>query len=329
MCKLNTGDQSYKSMSKIGQVQGRVGRSWRFRLIGLVLSVWVVSVASQVGAHVGMDPEIHEITEKLEMEPNRVDLWIQRGQVFRSYGRYQESLQDLEKARTLEPGNKRVVLERGLTLSAMGRHQDAEAALDAFLQEEPGPKRVFALAERAHIRERTGRKEQAIEDYTAVLGTQPSGELYLKRGKLQVSLGRLEEAASGYEEGLAQLGNSMLLTKGLIEIRIAQKKFDEALVLIDEQLTRFPSNTQWYLQRAQVLSQMGQNEEAGKTYEQALTQANRMLGKRQTAIHLLARAKILNAMGKREDAVRDLREALQKSPQFEEAEKLLQEWNGK
>jgi hypothetical protein len=54
-----------------------------------------------------------------------------------------------------------------------------------------------------------------------------------------------------------------------------------------------------------------------------------MLGKRQTAIHLLARAKILNAMGKRGDAVRDLRDALQKSPQFDEAERLLQEWNGK
>jgi tetratricopeptide (TPR) repeat protein len=299
-------------------------------VIGLFIGFLLpVSLASQVGAHAGMDPEIHEITEQLEMEPDRVDLWIQRGQVYRSYRRYNESLQDLERAGELEPDNKKVVLERGLTLSAMGRHKEAEAALDLFLQEDPGPKRVFALAERGHIRERTGRKEQAIEDYTSVLRIQPSGELYLKRGKLQESLGRLEEAASGYEEGLARLGDSMLLKKGLIEIRIAQGKFDEALVLIDEQLTRFPSNTQWYLQRAQVLSQMGQNEEAGKTYDQALTQANRMLGKRQTAIHLLARAKILNAMGKREDAVRDLREALQKSPQFDEAEKLLQEWNGK
>ena len=100
------------------------------------------------------------------------------------------------------------------------------------------------------------------------------------------------------------------------------------MVLIDEQLNRSPSNTQWYLQRAQVLGQMGKSDAARKTYEQALSEANRMLGKRPTAIHLLARAKILNAMGKRQDAVRDLRDAVKKSPQFVEAETLLQQWGG-
>lgn len=322
-------DQLYGYLPNQFREERAAWRVSQFWMIGLVLGLLVFSIVPRVGAHAGMDPEIHEITEQLELDPDRVDLWVQRGQVYRSYGRYAESLQDLDKAGELEPGNKTVVLERGLTLSAMGRHKEAEVALNDFLQRESGPKWIFALAERAHIRKQTGRIELAIEDYTSVLRVQPSGELYLKRGKLQESLGRLEEAASGYEEGLTKLGNSMLLTKGLIEIRIAQGKFDEALVLIDEQLTRFPSNTQWYLQRAQVLGRMGQSEVARKTYEQALSQANRMLGKRPTSIHLVARAKILNAMGRREDAVRDLREALQKSPQFDEAKSLLQEWNGK
>jgi tetratricopeptide (TPR) repeat protein len=207
----------------------------------------------------------------------------------------------------------------------MGRNKDAEDALDYFLQEEVGQKRAFALAERAAIRARTGRPQLAIEDYTAVLAIQQTGELYLLRGKLQESLGRLEEAAIGYQEGIAELGDSVLLKKALIEIRIAQGKFDQALVLIDEQVTRAQVKIPWLLQRAAVLNQMGQDDAARKTYEQALSEANRIMGKRPTALNLLARANVLNAMGQRDEAVRDLQDALQKSPRFAAAKNLLQQ----
>lgn len=276
-------------------------------------------------AHPGFDPEIHELTEELTKDPNSVELLIRRGQVYRSYGKFSESLQDLEQAWLLDPENRTVALQRGLTLSAMGRNEDAEAALDYFLQEEVGQKRAFALAERAAIRARTGRPQLAVEDYTAVLVIQQTGELYLLRGKLQESLGRLEEAAVGYQEGIAKLGDSVLLKKALIEIRIAQGKLDQALVLIDEQITKTPVKIPWLLQRAAVLNQMGQGDAARITYEQALSEADRILGKRQTALNLLNRAKVLNAMGQREEAVRDLQEALQISPQFAAAKNLLQQ----
>jgi tetratricopeptide (TPR) repeat protein len=276
-------------------------------------------------AHPGFDPEIAELTEDLAKDPDSVELLVRRGQVYRSYGKFSESLQDLEQAWLLDPENRIVALQRGLTLSAMGRNKDAEDALDYFLQEEVGQKRAFALAERAAIRARTGRPQLAIEDYTAVLAIQQTGELYLLRGKLQESLGRLEEAAIGYQVGIAELGDSVLLKKALIEIRIAQGKFDQALVLIDEQVTRAQVKIPWLLQRAAVLNQMGQDDAARKTYEQALSEANRIMGKRPTALNLLARANVLNAMGQRDEAVRDLQDALQKSPRFAAAKNLLQQ----
>jgi tetratricopeptide (TPR) repeat protein len=300
--------------------------SWIFGIACLVMSLGCWGFIPQATAQSGPDPEVKEITENLAKDPDNVDLLIQRGQVYRSNGKFIESLQDLEQAWLRNRENRTVILQRALTLSALGRDQEAEAALNSFLQDQADPKRVFALAERAGIRARTGRVEPAIEDYTSILRLQPSDKLYLNRGKLQESLGRLEEAASGYEEGLTQLGNSILLKKGLIEVKIAQGKFDEALALIDEQLNRSPLSTQWFLQRAEVLDRMGKSDDARKTYEKALSEANRMLGKRPTAMHLLTRAKILNAIGKRGDAVRDLQDALQKSPQFVEAKKLLQQW---
>jgi tetratricopeptide (TPR) repeat protein len=303
-------------------------RFWMQAIVCLALAIGCIGYTQLAIAHSGFDPEIEEITEKLAKDPDKVDLLILRGQVYRSYGKFSESLQDLERAWLLDRENRTVLLERALTLSALGRNKEAESTLDYLLQKESDPKRVWALAERAAIRARTGQVELAIEDYSAILLLQPIGEIYLERGKLQESLGRLEEAAVGYQEGVATLGNPMFLKKHLIDIRIAQGKFHEALVLIDEQITRATVKTQWYLQRAEVLGQMGQGDAARKTYEKALSEANRILGKRSTALHLLARAKVLNALGKRAEALRDLRNVLQKSPGFGEAQKLLQQWGG-
>ena len=220
--------QSQKALTPVSEKGNQPVRSKR-QSQKLVVACAVLVLASLgfiplATAHSGIDPEIKEITEKLTKNPNSVDLLISRGQVYRSYGKFMESLQDLERAWLLDRENRTVILQRALTLSALGRDKEAEAALDYLLQEESDPKRLFALAERAHIRARTGRVELAIADFTSVLRLQPSGELYLKRGNLQKSLGRLEEAATGYEEGIAKLGNSVLLKKGLIEVRIAQGK---------------------------------------------------------------------------------------------------------
>ncbi len=98
-------------------------RAWVSLLICLVLAHgWVVlGCVLLVTAHSGFDPEIAEITEMLAKDPDSVDLLIRRGQVYRSYGKFIESLQDLERAWLLDPKNRTVVLQRALTLSAMGR----------------------------------------------------------------------------------------------------------------------------------------------------------------------------------------------------------------
>lgn len=274
-------------------------------------------------AHSGLDPEIQEITEKLIKEKDNVDLLIQRGQVYRSNGKYTESLLDLERAWLLDRENRTVVLQRALTLSALGRDKEAKTALDYFLQDESDPKRVFALAERASIHVRNGQAQLAITDFTSAIQLQPTIELYLVRGKLQESLGKLEDAAAGYQDGLAELGDAILLKKGLIRVRMVQNQYSEALALVDEEIAGSSVKTPWHLQRAEILDKMGKPDAARLEYEQALSEANRVLGKRQTAMQLLARAEVYQAMGRMEEAKQDLRVAIKKTPHFAEADELL------
>jgi tetratricopeptide (TPR) repeat protein len=274
-------------------------------------------------AHSDLDPEIQEITEKLTKNPNSVDLLISRGQVYRSYGKFNESLQDLERAWLLDRQNRTVLLQRALTLSALGRDREAEVALDSVLEEEAHPKRVFALAERAYIRARKGQVEPAIADFTTAIQLQPTIELYLFRGKLQESLKKFEDAAEGYYDGLAKLGDALLIKNGLIRVHLTQKKYSEALSVIDEEVARSSVKTPWLIQKAEILAIMGQTEASHLVYEEALSEANRVLAKRQTALQLLARAQVYLAMGRIEEAKHDLRVAIQKAPHFSEADTLL------
>jgi len=298
-------------------------QSWALVMAGVTLILGCLGSVQLVTAHSGFDPEIEKITEKLTKDPDNVDLLVRRGQVYRSNGKFLESLLDLERAWMLDRENRTVVLQRALTLSALGRDKEAEAALDSFLQDESDPKRVFALAERAHIRARTGRVEQAIADYTSTIQLHPTIELYLKRGQLQESLGKPEAAAAGYHEGLATLGDAILLKKSLIRVQIAQQQYGEALALVNDEIARSSVKTSWYMQQAKILALMGQSDPSRLAYEQALTDANRVLAKRPTALQLLARAEIYQAMGRMEDAKRDLRAAIQKAPSFTEANDLL------
>ena len=293
-------------------------------IFALVLSsmVFVETAAS----HPGVAPEIDEITHELEKNPTSVELLIRRGQLYRSNNDLLNSLHDFERAAQVEPGNSEVLFQRGLTLAALGRDVEAELALDQFLlfSGEGAEKRAIAMAERAHIRARTGRTDLALTDYTSAIQILPVVELYQVRGHLQESQGKLTEAAAGYREGLSRLPHAILLKKSLIRVEIARQQFTQALLLIDEELARASVKTEWYLRRGEVLAAMGQPDAARVAREQALAAVNQTMTKRVTAIHRLSRAKVLLVLDRLDEAKSDLQMALQMAPNLSEARELLQ-----
>ena len=304
---------------------GRSGHAFALAFFAFVTFVIGGTVfAPTAAAHSDLDPDIEEITQRLTETPDRVDLLLKRGQLYRFNGKLNESLNDLEHAWLLDRTNQKVALERSYTLSALGHDTEAEAVLNDLLKQELGGKRVFALVARAHILERTGRAELAIADFSSAIRLYPTVELYLARGHLQESLGKLKEADSGYQEGLTKLNHATILRKELIRVKIAQKQYKDALALIDQEAASSSGKTEWYMRRADILTAMGQTAASKLAKEKALEEANRTLARRPTAIHLMARAKVHYAMGDQEAAKRDLRMAVNKAPRFTEASDFLQ-----
>jgi tetratricopeptide (TPR) repeat protein len=272
---------------------------------------------------VAFDEEIERLTKLLEQEPNRVDLLKRRALIFRLEARLGEALSDLDRARSLDPNDREVRLQRGLTLSGLRRDQEAETELNVFLERETGRPQVFALAERGRIRARTGRPALAIVDFTAAIAIRPVLELYLARGQVQESMSQLAAAAAGYQIAISRLGRTISLTTALIRVQLAQRQFQSALALVDQEIARAPVKTLWLLRRAEVLAAMGQTAQAQSELQAALAEANSVLERKITAIHLLSRAKVLIAMARLEEARADLDDCVGLTPGFVDCRTLL------
>jgi tetratricopeptide (TPR) repeat protein len=310
--------------SNNGFLAGAVRNVWDGAPIGFIIVVMcTLGMITTLGAHSDVDPEIAEITKKLADQPNNVELLWHRGQLYRFNGKLKESFYDLEKAWLLDPDNRKVSMERCRTLVALGYDHEAEPALNQLLQGESGSSRVTALVERAHLYARTKRPDLAIRDFSEALNFYPTVEIYMARGHLQEELGQLDAAAAGYREGLGHLGQAGILRRELIRVEMDQGHYPNALTLIDEELRSASVKTDWYLKRAAVLAAMGQTAETDRAHSQALAEANRALARRPTALHLVARAKVYQAQGQLEAAKQDLRLAVDKAPQFTEAQDLL------
>ncbi len=76
-------------------------------------------------------------TRCIEIEPERVDAWMNLGALEARAGRAAEAALAFERAATLAPGNGRVLRDIGIGLKGVGRLAEASAALEGAVAREP------------------------------------------------------------------------------------------------------------------------------------------------------------------------------------------------
>ena len=291
-----------------------------------VCAILAVSCACLAGpvtssAHEGLHHDIERETRSLADDPSDIEARLRRARYYRLAGQAEMALADLQQAIGLAPNDARLRLERAFALAALGRNSDAESDLSAFISQTGGS--AAAHAERARIRALTGRPELAIADLEVAIAFGPDLDLYMDLGKLLEDQSRYAEAADRYREGITRVGDTPLLRRALVAALIVLERYGDALTEIDAALARGLLETQWLLERAEVLERMGRTEEARQARLRALTTANESLAKRPTSAKLVARAEVHLALGDTPAARRDLEQALRNSPQMESAKAML------
>ncbi|MCY1083719.1 tetratricopeptide repeat protein [Archangium lansingense] len=199
--KLRRSGRHTEALSRMRQLTETYPRQVRVLLeMGLTLGIWGSAPAEALPWY----------ERALELAPGHASAQLHRALSLARLGRHAEAVADFN---ALEAGSFRKALvlhmKRAESLEVLCRHAEAERDWTLALAEEPG--NPWLLHQRASVRARLGRLEEAVRDITDSLaasareGEPVDAELLRDRGVLRARLGDTAGARADFEAGLAAL----------------------------------------------------------------------------------------------------------------------------
>jgi tetratricopeptide (TPR) repeat protein len=209
------------------------------------------------------------VKKSWEIAPNNFDTEKIRASILLGEREYPAAL---EAAKTL---NKRVpddVMVYGLLTDAnveLGNYKDAEIAAQWMLNLRPG--NLPALTRAAHLRELFGDTEGAFELMEMAYQSMPPTEtgerawILTQIGHLRLASGNIDAAEKLFQQALTSVPTHPSALGNLAQVRITQKRYAEALVLLQQRDQGIPHAENLY-DLAEVLQLTGRDTEAKKAF---------------------------------------------------------------
>lgn len=226
------------------------------------------------------------IKKSLEIAPNNFDTEKIQASILLGEHEYPAAL---EAAKAL---NKRVpddVMVYGLLADAnmeLGNYNDAENAAQWMLNLRPGNLPAFIRA--AHLRELFGDIDGAYELMELAYQSTPltengeRAEILTQLGHLRLASGRIEAAEQLFQQALAALPNYPSALGNLAQVRITQKRYADAVILLQQRNQVAPRAGNLY-DLAEALQLAGRDGEAKKVFAEFETKSLLESNKRQNS----------------------------------------------
>jgi predicted Zn-dependent protease len=209
------------------------------------------------------------VKKSLQLAPN--DFETKKLQVSILLGEH-EFPAALDAAKALNKQSLDDVMVYGLLTDAnaeLGNYKDAETAAQWMLDLRPG--NLPALANAAHLRELFGDNQGSYEllqmayDSTPASETEERAWLLTQMGHLRLASGNADAAEKILQQALNAFPNYPFAVGELAEIRTAQKRYDEAVVLFRQRYHSAPRAANMY-DLAQALRLAGHESEAKQAF---------------------------------------------------------------
>lgn len=203
-----------------------------------------------------------EVTKALEQNPDDASLHFKLACAHQEHGEWTSSLVELEQVERLAPGKFETGFVQGQALATGGQWPAAKPVLDEFLKVNPG--HAGALAQRARVLVKLDQNTAAIEDFQAALvaAELPNADLFLEAAEALITANQNAQAIQVIRRGLERLGAEPTLLTRSLELELAAKHFDEALVRVEALQKAAPRPEPWMARRAEVLAEAGRSAEA-------------------------------------------------------------------
>lgn len=231
----------------------------------LLLLCLITSIAFP---HDELSEQVQAISLKIRKNPQRADLYFQRGEFYRADKHWKEAEQDYLQAKKLAPTMAVADLGLGLLYLSIDNLNESKNALDRFLHLHP--ENAEARVARGHVFQKLKQPDAAIEDYGKALSLRPDPEIYIERAKLLAQQNQLEDALVGLNEGIERLGPVVTLELYAIDLELQLKHYEAALHRIDRISEQSDRKETWLARKGEILLQASRTEEAQKSYLLAL-----------------------------------------------------------
>ena len=277
----------------------------------------------------------------LKNAPQDVEALVLKGEIELRRGKADDSIQTLQKVLHAAPENAFAHYQMGLALQQRGKSQEAQKELREAVRYSPSLYEAWrALGENAvqrgdweglhsiavelkktaprspegYLFDATARMNQndaasAEADLNRLIIIAPDRALgYVKLGQLRVIQKKLDEAAKLFRQGLSREPQSLEALEGLMDVDFRNNKPTEGLQMVQAAIEENPSNSKLYVLQAQALIKNKQQKEA----EQALERATQLDNQNVNAIVLLA--ELQAERGAKDQAIASYQRAIALSP---------------
>ncbi len=240
--------------------------------------------------------------EALRLDENMPEVHVILGVLHRQNGRLEDSLRELEKARSMDPRDEAAARELGGTYELLGRAEEAEKAYQKAIELRPESWSGYhylgvfyyqrglydkAEANWKRITELTpdnlmgynllgalylqlGRNGEAVEMFQRSLGIKPTAEAYSNLGTVFFFDRKYAEAAEMYEKAIALGANQPVFWGNLADAcrfvpgkeEKSRRAYETAVRLTREDIAVNPVNGNFHKSLARYLALLGEKSEA-------------------------------------------------------------------
>ncbi len=180
------------------------------------------------------DDALHSYSESLRLDPNCVEAYLGRAQVYRSLQNYPAAVTDLGQVLKREPQRIKLYTERGFMQMCQGHFHSAVADFSEVIRLSPS---VMAYFHRGLAHFHQGNFVEALEDLNQVIALDPKGvNGYFVRGNTFYALGEIGAALDDYEvarqlapqeprrESPSPLRELLMFARGLAAFRLGDQE---------------------------------------------------------------------------------------------------------
>lgn len=231
-------------------------------------------LAAPLALHAHGDDQvlIDALTGELAKKPE-ADLLIRRGELFRHHQEWAKAEADFVLAAKLDPQLTLIDFFLARVLLESGAPAKAQPLIERYIDRAPDEPEGWFL--RGEIAYALGKTEDAAQHYIDGIrhSPNPRPEHFLRRARILASAPEPDRARvlAATDEGIARLGPVISLVDYAITLELEASNYDAALQRIAAAMDNMPRRERWLVRQGDILVKCGRTPEAIAAYRAALT----------------------------------------------------------